>query len=55
MCRVFEYKFQISDPKPIVVFSRAIPFAIRPILREQIKQMLEDDINEISESPYINP
>jgi transposase InsO family protein len=55
MCRVFEYKFQLSDPKPIVGFSRAIPFAIRPVVREQIKQMIEDDIIEISDSPFINP
>jgi hypothetical protein len=55
MCRVFEYKFQLSDPKPILGFSRAIPFAIRPVVREQIRQMIEDDIIEISDSPFINP
>jgi transposase InsO family protein len=55
MCRVFEYKFQLSDPKPIMGFSRAIPFTIRPVVREQIRQMIEDDIIEISDSPFINP
>jgi hypothetical protein len=54
MCQVFEYKFQLSDPKPIVGFSRAIPFAIRPVVREQIKQIIKDDIIEISDSPFIN-
>jgi hypothetical protein len=38
-----------------VGFSRAIPSAIRPVVREQIKQMIEDDIIEISDSPFINP
>jgi hypothetical protein len=55
MYRVFEYKFTLSDPKPIVGFSRAIPFAIRPVMREQVRQMIEDDIIEISDSPFINP
>jgi hypothetical protein len=55
MCRIFEYKFQLSDPKPILGFSRAIPFVIRAVVRQQIRQMTEDDIIEISDSPFINP
>jgi hypothetical protein len=54
MCRVLEYKFQLSDPKPIVGVSRDIPFAIHPLVREQIKQTIKDDIIEISDSPFIN-
>jgi hypothetical protein len=53
MCRVFEYNFELSDPKPIVGFSTAIPFAIRPVVREKIRQLIEDDITEISDSPFI--
>jgi hypothetical protein len=34
MCRVFEHRFQLSGPKPIVGFFRAIPFSIRPAVRE---------------------
>jgi hypothetical protein len=36
-------------------FSRAIPFTVRPVVREQVRQMIEDDIIEISNSPLINP
>jgi hypothetical protein len=37
--------------------SRAIPFVPRPAIREQIRQMIEDDVLEISHSlyVYINP
>jgi hypothetical protein len=55
VCRVFEYKFPLSDPKHILRFSMAIPFAILPGVREQIRQIIEEDIIEISDSPFINP
>jgi hypothetical protein len=54
-CNLFTYKFQIQTNKPIVGSSRPIPFAVRPAVREQINQMLVDDILELSTSPYLNP
>jgi hypothetical protein len=54
-CKVFEYEFRLTDPKPTTGYSRSIPFAMRPIIRKQIEQMLADDILEVSNSPFINP
>jgi hypothetical protein len=54
-CNLFSYKFQVDTDKPIVGYSRPIPFAIRPAVREQIDQMLRDDILEVSTSPNLNP
>jgi hypothetical protein len=54
-CTLFSYKFQVDSDKPIEGYSRPIPFATRPAVREQIDQMLRDDILEISTSPVVNP
>jgi hypothetical protein len=54
-CKLFTYRFQVEADKPIVGCSRPIPYALRPVVREQIKQMLDDDILEISSSPILNP
>jgi hypothetical protein len=53
-CNLFKYKFQVETNRPIVGYSRPIPFAIRPAVREQIAQMI-DDILEISNSSFLNP
>lgn len=55
MCRRFQYEFVLSDLKPVTGSSRVVPFAVRPIIREQIAQMLDDDILETCNSPFINP
>jgi hypothetical protein len=47
-CRIFKYKFQVIADKPIVGYSRAIPFATRPAVREKIKHMVKDDSLEVS-------
>jgi hypothetical protein len=44
-----------SVKTPIVGYSRPIPFAVRPAVRNQIKQMLQDDILEYSDSLFLNP
>ncbi|XP_033608779.1 nucleoporin nup211-like [Cryptotermes secundus] len=54
-CKLFIYKFQVDTDRPIVGHSRPIPFALRPAVREQIRQMLVDDIIEYSNSPILNP
>jgi hypothetical protein len=52
---LFTYRFQINADKPIVSYSRPIPFALRPAVREQIQQMIEDGILEFSTSSILNP
>jgi hypothetical protein len=54
-CNVFEYQFRVNEDRPIVGYSRPIPFAVRRAVRNQIKQMLQDDILEYSDSPFLNP
>jgi hypothetical protein len=51
----FRYQFQVNADKPIVDYSRPIPFATQPAVREQINQMLRDGILETSISPILNP
>jgi hypothetical protein len=54
-CKLFTYRFQVEADNPIVGYSRPIPYALRPAVREQIKQMLEDGIIENSSSPFLSP
>jgi hypothetical protein len=54
-CNLFKYKFGVNTDKPIIGYSRPIPFATRSAVREQIYQMLRDDILETSASPILNP
>jgi hypothetical protein len=54
-CNLFSNKFQVNADKPIVGYSRPIPFATRPAVREKINQMMKDGILEISTSPILNP
>jgi hypothetical protein len=48
-CKLFTYRFQVDADH-----SRPTPFALRPAVREQIRQMLDDDI-EVTSSPILNP
>jgi hypothetical protein len=50
-----EYEFKVIDENPVMSYSLVILFAVRPVIRKQVCQMIKDDILEISESPYINP
>jgi hypothetical protein len=54
-CNMFEYKFEVVASQPMVSYSRAIPFSIRPEVRLQINEMLSDGILETSNSPILNP
>jgi hypothetical protein len=54
-CKLLDYEFKLTDDKPVMGYSRAVPFAVRPVIREQIHQMVEDDDLEVSDSPHINP
>jgi hypothetical protein len=53
-CKIFEYAFNLTDEKPIMSHTRPVPFSLRPAVREQIDQMLSNDILERSTSPFIN-
>jgi hypothetical protein len=53
-CTIFEYAFNLTDEKPIMSHTRPVPFSLRPAVREQIDQMLSDDILERATSPFIN-
>jgi hypothetical protein len=53
--KLLKYKFQVVADKPIVSYSRPIPFSQRPAVRELINQMLSDGILEVSNSPILKP
>jgi hypothetical protein len=40
-CKLFIYRFQVEADKPIIGYTRPIPYALRPAVREQIQRMLE--------------
>ena len=54
-CNMFEYEFQMQGELPKSCNSRPIPFSLRREVREQIEEMINNDILEISHSPYVNP
>jgi hypothetical protein len=54
-CDLLEYEFKFSDDRPVMGPCRAVHFAVRLVIRVQACQMTEDDVLEISHSPYINP
>jgi hypothetical protein len=54
-CKVYEYKFNITDTTPIIGHSRPVPYPTRASVGKQIEQMMEDGILELSDSSFINP
>jgi hypothetical protein len=54
-CKGFEYTFQIQGQMPKSNYSRPLPFALRPAVSEELRQLLNDDILEESHSTYLNP
>jgi hypothetical protein len=53
-CKLFSYKFQVVTDRPIVGYSRPIPFALSEAIKSQIDKMV-DDILEIGFSFFLNP
>ena len=49
-CKVYEYKFNITDTTPIIGYSRPVPYSARAGVTKQIEQMMKDGILELSES-----
>jgi hypothetical protein len=54
-CKSFEYTFQVQGQLPKSTYSRPLPFALRPTVSQEIRQLLKDDILEKSHSAYLNP
>ena len=54
-CNQFEYKFDMTGDMPKSKNARPIPFELGAQVREQIQEMLRDDILENSFSDYVNP
>jgi len=54
-CKVYKYKFNITDTTPIIGHSRPVPYSARAGVRKQIERMMKDGILELSESSFINP
>ena len=49
-CRSIEYTFQVQGQLLKSTYSRPLPFALRPAITEEIRQLLKDDILEESHS-----
>jgi hypothetical protein len=54
-CKLYEYKFNITDTTPIIGHSRPVPYSARTGVRKQIEEMMGDGILELSDSSFINP
>ena len=55
LCNLYEHKFGVQCSEPTVGHTRPIPFSVRPAVREQIRQMMADNVLEISTSSHVNP
>jgi len=55
LCNLLEYEFEVQCSEPTVGHTRPIPFSVRPAVREQIRQMMADNVLEISTSSHVNP
>jgi hypothetical protein len=49
-CILLEYEFKFTNEKPVTSYTQTVS-----AIRDQIRQLIEDDIIEISDSPSINP
>jgi hypothetical protein len=54
-CRSFEYTFQVQGQLPKSTYSRPLPFALRPAVSDETRQLMKDDTLEESRSAYLNP
>jgi hypothetical protein len=49
------YEFELTDERPSVQRTRAIPYSLRPAVKDQIRQMMQDGLLELSKSHFVNP
>jgi hypothetical protein len=54
-CGSYEYEYKLNDTAPYIGHTGPVPFSLRPAIRDQLHQMVEDGIIEPAMSPYINP
>jgi hypothetical protein len=54
-CKLLKYKFDVKTDQPLRSFSRPVPFAMRNAVKNQIQEMIRDDILELSQSNILNP
>jgi hypothetical protein len=54
-CKLLKYKFDVKTDQPLRSFSRPVPFAMRNAVKNQIREMIRDDILELSQSNILNP
>jgi hypothetical protein len=54
-CKVYKYKFNITNTTPIMGHSRPVPYSARASVRKHIEQMTKDGTLELSDSSFINP
>jgi hypothetical protein len=55
LCNLFEYEFEVECSEPFVGHIRPVSFSVRSAVREQIRQMMADNVLEISTSSHVNP
>jgi hypothetical protein len=48
-CKTYEYKFNITDTTPTIVHSISVPYSARAGVGQQIEQMVEDGVLELSD------
>jgi hypothetical protein len=54
-CKLLKYKFDVKTDQPLRSFFRPVPFAMRNAVKNQIQEMIRDDILELSQSNILNP
>ena len=54
-CKVYEYKFNITNTTPIIGHFRPVPYSARAGVRKQTEKMMEDVLLELSDTSFINP
>ena len=55
LCNLFEYEFEVECSEPFVGHIRPVSFSVRSAVREQIRQMMADNVLEISTSSNVDP
>ncbi len=52
---VTEHKIETQDAVPVKQLPRRLPNALRPVVEEQISEMLEKEVIQPSNSPWASP
>ena len=50
-----EHKIETGDAAPIKQLPRRLPNALKPVVEEQVQEMLQNDVIEPSKSPWASP